>query len=209
MPRITTVLLDRDGTLIEDKHYLARPEGVKILPGVLDALAHLTGRGVRLFMVSNQSGIGRGMFTRDAADAVNKRMAELLKARGVTLTDMIYCPHAPEVGCNCRKPSIGMWSALQKAYGLKAEETLMLGDKEEDILFGANAGLALRGLVLTGKGVATAASLGIVLPRKGACIHLVDEPDAPRFPHLVLSSFAQLDEVVRLLSMRQGWACGA
>ncbi|MDL2267609.1 HAD-IIIA family hydrolase [Desulfovibrio sp. OttesenSCG-928-G15] len=209
MPRITTVLLDRDGTIIEDKHYLSKPEGVKLLPGVADSLSHLTKLGIRLFVVSNQSGIGRGMFPREAADAVNKRMSELLQAKGVTLTDIIYCPHAPEAGCNCRKPSLGMWQALQKAYGIKPEETMMIGDKEEDILFGANANLALRGLVLTGKGPATAASLEIILPRKGACIHFVDSPDVPRYPHLVLSSFFQLDEVVRLLSMRQGWSCGA
>jgi len=192
MSAVKTILLDRDGTAIKDKHYLSDPDGVELLPGVAESLSSLSRKGVRFFIVSNQSGIGRGMFAREAAVAVNERLVEMLRPYGVTFTDIQFCPHAPEEGCTCRKPATGMWDVLQKRYGLEAESTLMLGDKEEDILFAARAGLALRGLVLTGKGEETAERL--VLPRPGADgLFFTAHPGSPSQPHLVLSSFHVLE----------------
>jgi len=192
MPALTTILLDRDGTVITDKHYLSDPGGVELLPGVAECLSSLSRKGLRFFLVSNQSGIGRGMFPEEATVAVNERLAEMLRPYGVLLTGIQFCPHAPEHGCACRKPATGMWDALQKQYGLDAESTLMLGDKEEDILFADRAGLALRGLVLTGKGEETAKRLA--LPRPGSDgISFTAHPDSPSHPHLVLRSFQALE----------------
>lgn len=98
------VLLDRDGTLIEDKHYLSEPSGVALLPGVGPALSRLVQAGHRLFLVSNQSGVGRGYFTEQAVVACQKRLEELLEPYGVAFTDAVWCPHAPEESCFCRKP---------------------------------------------------------------------------------------------------------
>ena len=86
------VLLDRDGTLIEDKHYLSEPSGVALLPGVGPALSRLVQAGHRLFLVSNQSGVGRGYFTEQAVVACQKRLEELLEPYGVAFTDAVWCP---------------------------------------------------------------------------------------------------------------------
>jgi len=192
MLALTTILLDRDGTVITDKHYLSDPGGVELLPGVAESLSSLSRKGVRFFLVSNQSGIGRGMFPEEAAIAVNERLAQMLRSHGVTLSGIQFCPHTPEQGCACRKPATGMWDALHKQYGLDAGSTLMLGDKEEDILFAARASLALRGLVLTGKGKDTAARLA--LPEPGCDgVSFTAHPAAPSHPHLILRSFQTLE----------------
>jgi len=207
MLALTAILLDRDGTVIKDKHYLSDPTGVEFLPGVKESLSSLAGKGLRFFLVSNQSGIGRGMFSMEAAVAVNDRLADLLRPYGVTFTGVQFCPHAPEHGCNCRKPATGMWDALQKQYGLDAGSTIMLGDKEEDILFAARAGLALRGLVLTGKGEDTAKRLA--LPRPGTDgVSFTAHPDSPSHPHLILNSFQVLEVGLQRFFSANGAACG-
>ena len=161
MPRIAALLLDRDGTVIKDKHYLADPEGVDLLPGVAKALGALSRRGVRLFLVSNQSGVGRGLFPRQAVMDCNARLNCLLAPYGVLIADSVFCPHAPEENCLCRKPGLGMWEDLRQRHGLSPESTAMIGDKPEDMAFAAGANLAGRILVLTGKGAATAVALGL------------------------------------------------
>lgn len=161
---VNALLLDRDGTLIKDKHYLSDPDGVELLPGVGRALALLAAQGLRFFMVSNQSGIGRGYFAASDAEAVNRRLENLLAEQGVVLTATLFCPHAPEAGCECRKPGTGMWRELQAGYGLKPEACAMVGDKVDDMGFAAAAGLALRVLVLTGHGRKAAGRLGLAAP---------------------------------------------
>jgi D-glycero-D-manno-heptose 1,7-bisphosphate phosphatase len=181
---IDSVFFDRDGTLIKDKHYLGDPEGVELLSGVGKALAGLAVVGVRLFVVSNQSGIGRGFFSEDACLACQARLAELLSARGAPLTGMAYCPHAPEQGCACRKPALGMWRALQAKHGLCPERCVMVGDKREDAAFGLAAGFVASILVLTGQGREHAAGLGLpVLPDGVPFLELQDRP--PHWPHVL------------------------
>lgn len=207
MPRITSLLFDRDGTLIEDMHYLSNPSEVRILPGVAESLGRLARRGMRFFLVSNQSGIGRGLFPQSAAEACNRRVAELLAPSGVVLTDMIFCPHVPEDKCACRKPAPGMWRTLRDRHNLVPGACIMAGDKEEDILFAANAGLAGRVLVLTGKGQNTAARLGISLsgkyPQWDAC------PAEPVLPHAIIPDFSLLEKAVDLCSAKQDGLCDA
>ena len=208
MPALTALLLDRDGTLIEDKHYLADPEGVSLLPGVTNALPALARKGVRFFLVSNQSGIGRGFFPAEAAQAVNARLAELLAPYGVVFTDMLFCPHAPEEGCACRKPGTAMWETLKARWQLDPATTLMLGDKEEDLLFAARAGLALRGLVLSGKGAATAQRLGLEgAERTGR--FFTAHPTALSHPHLLLPSFGDLQTALSEYYAAGERPCGA
>ena len=158
---ISAVLFDRDGTLIEDRHYLSDPDGVELIPGTGEALAVLRRRGIQTFVVSNQSGIGRGYFPESSWHACEKRLAELLSFFGAGLDDERFCPHAPEEGCRCRKPETGMWESLRASHGLEAARSVMVGDKAEDLLFGANAGLAAAVLVLTGKGERSALFLGL------------------------------------------------
>lgn len=159
--KLSAVLFDRDGTLIEDRHYLGDPEGVALIPGTGEALARLRRGGAKVFVISNQSGIGRGYFPESGWHACEKRLGELLEAFGAGIDDERFCPHAPEEDCRCRKPATGMWESLKKEHGLEAACCAMVGDKVEDLLFGANAGLAAAVLVLTGKGEASARKLGL------------------------------------------------
>lgn len=165
---ITTIFLDRDGTIIEDRHYLADPDGVTLLPHAAEALARFAAEGMRIFIVTNQSGIGRGYYSLEEYLACEARLNAMLQEHGVTVAATAHCPHAPDARCMCRKPRIGLWEQLCDAHGLKADECIMIGDKMADINFGRNAGFAASILVLTGKGEKTASdygfSKGIQLP---------------------------------------------
>ncbi len=190
MMRIDSLILDRDGTVIADKHYLADPDGVELLPGAGEALARLARAGVRLFLASNQSGIGRGYFSEADQRAVHARLEALLQdGFGVTLSGAAHCPHAPEDGCDCRKPAPGMWRALAAAHGLDPAATAMVGDKIADVRFGLDAGLALSALVLTGKGAEHAARLGLPAPA-GPVLEV--RPRGEGRPHLVARDLAAL-----------------
>jgi D-glycero-D-manno-heptose 1,7-bisphosphate phosphatase len=160
MTRIETILLDRDGTLIEERHYLREPDLVALVPGAAAPMRRLAGMGCRFFLTSNQSGIGRGLLTVDDYRAVHARLEELLRAEGITLDGAAFCPHAPEEGCACRKPRTGMWDSLSTRFGLRPESTVMVGDKVADIAFGQAVGCAETVLVLTGHGPAEASGLG-------------------------------------------------
>jgi D-glycero-D-manno-heptose 1,7-bisphosphate phosphatase len=152
MENIENVILDRDGTVIVDKHYLHDPAGVELLPGAGEGLALLARAGIRLFIATNQSGIGRGYFPEADYHAVDARLRDMLADYGVSIVDTAFCPHAPDTPCNCRKPATGMWSRLAADHGLAPANTVMIGDKDADVRFGLEAGLAASILVLTGKG---------------------------------------------------------
>ena len=157
----SAVLFDRDGTVIFDRHYLSDPDGVELIPGTGEALARLGAAGIASYLVSNQSGIGRGYFPESGWYACQARLDELLAAYGAKLEDSRFCPHDPEENCNCRKPGTGMWESLREVYALEAGSCAMVGDKPEDLRFGINAGLAAAVLVLTGKGEKSAEKLGL------------------------------------------------
>jgi histidinol-phosphate phosphatase family protein len=134
------VFLDRDGTVIEDPGYLSDPSGVRLLPGAADALRALRAAGYQLVLVSNQSGIGRGYFTAEQAEAVHRRVVEQLSRKGVVLDDARYCPHAPDDGCPCRKPRPGLLLAAARELGLDLGASFMVGNSSVDIGAGRNAG---------------------------------------------------------------------
>lgn len=157
----SAVLFDRDGTLIVDKHYLGDPAGVELIPGTGEALGLLRSRGTKVFVISNQSGIGRGYFPESGWHACEKRLGELLEPFGAGIDDERFCPHAPEDGCTCRKPATGMWKSLKAVHGLEGARCVMVGDKAEDLRFGMNAGLFASVLVLSGKGMKSAEKLGL------------------------------------------------
>ncbi len=161
MTGIEHIFLDRDGTVIEERHYLADPEGVVLLPGVGEALADCVKVGCSLHLVSNQSGIGRGLFSVEDCRRCQDRLAELLRAHRVRFADMLYCPHAPEEDCKCRKPRLGLWHKIKGARKLKPQACAMVGDKCADVAFGLAAGFGAVVLVLTGHGAEHAALLGL------------------------------------------------
>lgn len=131
-------VFDRDGTLIEDKGYLSDPEGVVLLEGVKETLHSLKRARFRIALVSNQSGIGRGMFNETDVVAVNQRLEALLELEFDALE---YCPHRPGEGCRCRKPSPYMIQKALDDMKCEAKNSFYAGDKRSDIEAGNDAGV--------------------------------------------------------------------
>jgi histidinol-phosphate phosphatase family protein len=144
-------LLDRDGTVIAERRYLATPDGVELLPGAAEGLRRLAGLGVGLVVVTNQSGLSRGYFDRPTLDAINQRMRELLAAAGVTLDALYVCPHTEDDGCDCRKPRPGLVRRAAAELDFDPAEAFVLGDKACDVDLGRAVG-ATTFLLRTGYG---------------------------------------------------------
>lgn len=191
MTPIDTILLDRDGTLIAECHYLRDPDQVALIPGAARPMRRLAELGCRFFLASNQSGIGRGLLTEQDYLAVHARLEDLLRAEGITLSGAVRCPHAPETDCDCRKPRTGLWKQLAETFALRPETTVMIGDKVADIRFGQTIGCAETVLVLTGHGQSEAARLGFALPDTSvqAC---PPGPDQPTWVARDLGSYLEL-----------------
>ena len=183
-----SIIFDRDGTLIVDKHYLKSPDQVELLPYVAETLVELTQSGWQLFVVTNQSGVGRGYFTKDDVILCNNRLLYLLKQYKVTITGIEYCPHAPEDNCTCRKPLIGMWQRLHQRFAIDPAQSIMVGDKPEDMAFAANAQLAGRVLVATGKGTKTIETLQLSVT--SPCQHII--PQNNQQPQAIIQNFSFL-----------------
>ena len=155
---LKAAVLDRDGTIIEDRHYLSDPDGVALLPGAVEGLRLLAGAGMKLVVASNQSGVGRGYYTLDDIAAVNREMERRLAERDVVLDGIYFCPHGPEEDCDCRKPKPGMILRAASELGFDPAQCVVIGDKLSDLLCG-RAVDALTVLVRTGKGLDEASRL--------------------------------------------------
>lgn len=153
------VFLDRDGTLIVERHYLSDPDQVRLETGVVDGLTALQQRGHALIVLSNQSGIGRGMFTESDVQRVNARVAEMLRGCGIEILAWYICPHAPEAKCACRKPLAGMALAAACEWHLELAGSYVIGDKQADLEL-ADAIGATGILVTTGQGAGARAWAG-------------------------------------------------
>ena len=145
------VLLDRDGTLIVDRHYLSDPAGVELLPGAAAGLKALQRLGLGLVVLSNQSGLGRGYFREADLWAVHERLRQLLAAEGIKLDGSYYCPHRPEDACVCRKPGADLVEQAAAQHGFEPGQCFVIGDKQSDIGLGLAVG-ATAILVRTGQG---------------------------------------------------------
>ena len=135
MKRGGAVFLDRDGTLTEEKTYLSDPEGVVLIPGTAGALSDLRNAGFKLVVVTNQSGIARGLYGEHEYHAVAKRLDDLLAEAGAPVDATMYCPHYPSVGtvCECRKPATGMYRQAASELGLSLADSYYVGDKVADV----------------------------------------------------------------------------
>ncbi|MGA1235241.1 MAG: D-glycero-alpha-D-manno-heptose-1,7-bisphosphate 7-phosphatase [Limisphaerales bacterium] len=148
------VFLDRDGTLILEKSYLGDPAGVELCPGALEGVARLRKAGWVLFVVTNQSGIGRGYYSEDDMHSVNARMVHLLggDAEDSIFRKIYFAPEAPGEPGRGRKPSPQFLLDAREEFGVNLAESLMVGDKRIDLECGWNAGVRLSVLVRTGYG---------------------------------------------------------
>lgn len=145
------VVLDRDGTIIEEKHYLSDPCQVELIPGAANGLRQLQTAGLGLVVITNQSGIGRGYFDSARLGLIHQRLRRLLEAERVYLDGVYFCPHTPEDGCPCRKPKTGLLESAAKDLNLDPKACFVIGDKASDIEMGQRAGAATL-LVRTGYG---------------------------------------------------------
>ena len=146
------IFLDRDGTLIAEKEYLHRPEDVEVFPGAGAALKRLADAGFKLFIVTNQSGIGRGYFTMADAESVNARVNAELARDGVHFEKTYVAPEAPDQPSRVRKPSPQFLFDARDEFNLNLAESFMVGDKLIDLECGWNAGVKKSILVRTGYG---------------------------------------------------------
>jgi len=152
------IFFDRDGTLIAEKNYLCRPEEVEIYPGAAAALQRLAGAGFRLFIVTNQSGIGRGYFTLADAERVNAHLLGEFARAGVRFEKTYVAPEAPDQPSRGRKPSPQFLFDARDEFGLELAASYLVGDKLIDLECGWNAGVKKSLLVRTGYGAKLAQS---------------------------------------------------
>lgn len=151
------VLLDRDGTIIVERHYLSSPEQVELVPGAGPGLREMAAMGCRLVVVTNQSGIGRGYFSESDMHQVHERILQELEPFGVTIERFYFCPHTPEALCDCRKPRPAMAHQAASELHIDLHEAFMIGDKPCDIDLGHQVGASTI-LVKSGYGAAVAAA---------------------------------------------------
>jgi D-glycero-D-manno-heptose 1,7-bisphosphate phosphatase len=201
------VFLDRDGTINEEVGYMDRLEKLKLIPVAAEAIRLINASGMKAVVVTNQSGVARGLFDESLVDAVHIRLREMLRTEGAFLDGIYFCPHHPTEGrerylmtCDCRKPAPGL--LLQAATDLHLEivRSYMVGDTLKDIEAGARAGA--RGvLVKTGYGSESAETLrlsetaGLMIPGEKEDPHT--EPVLFRPVHIAANILAAVQWIVR------------
>ncbi|OGP85387.1 MAG: hypothetical protein A2V87_07975 [Deltaproteobacteria bacterium RBG_16_58_17] len=163
--RQAAVFLDRDGTINEEVGYLDRIEKLRLIPGAAEAIRLINESGMKAIVVTNQSGVARGMFDEDFVHQVNTRLREMLRAEGAAIDGLYFCPHHPTEGlgdylrtCDCRKPAPGLLLRAAEELRLDLARSYMVGDTLKDIEAGVRAG-AQGILVRTGYGEEAAAEL--------------------------------------------------
>lgn len=152
------IFLDRDGTINEEVNYLSTPGEVHLIPGAADAIREANRLGLKVFVITNQSGIARGVFTEEYLAEVHSHLLQLLKDEHAHIDGVYYCPHHPDFGegryrrdCSCRKPNIGMLTQAAREFDIDIGKSFVVGDRMIDVQTGNNAG-ATSILVLTGYG---------------------------------------------------------
>jgi D-glycero-D-manno-heptose 1,7-bisphosphate phosphatase len=145
------VILDRDGTLVEERHHLTDPSQLSLIRGVGEALMKLTKLGLGLVVVTNQSPVGRGMLTLEKLELIHVRLRTLLSEFDISLNGIYSCPHTPEDDCSCRKPRTGLVDKAASDLGFDPAAAFLVGDNISDVELGRRVGAATF-LVRTGHG---------------------------------------------------------
>ena len=147
------IFLDRDGVIIENRSsYVRSWKHVAIYPQALPALARISASPYKIVMVTNQSAVGRGVITLTAAWEINYRLVKAIEQAGGRIDAVFMCPHAPEEGCDCRKPKPGLIERAAESLGLDLSRSILIGDALSDIQAGQAAGVGQTALVCTGLG---------------------------------------------------------
>jgi D-glycero-D-manno-heptose 1,7-bisphosphate phosphatase len=127
------VFVDRDGTICFDKHYLADPKELELIPTVTQGIRRLNEAGIPVIVITNQSGIARGFFDEKALARIHAKLGEMLASEHARIDDIFYCPHMPDAGCRCRKPRTGMIEDAAKRHGIDLGQSFVIGDRMMDI----------------------------------------------------------------------------
>lgn len=141
MEKIKALFLDRDGVINYDPGYVYRIEDFEFMPGIFEALAGFMMLGYEIFIVTNQSGIGRGYYSEDDFAKLSKYMIDEFKSYGVEIKKIYHCPHTPSDDCNCRKPKPGMILQALDEFNISLKDSLMIGDKPSDLESARRAGV--------------------------------------------------------------------
>ncbi|MBI2620091.1 MAG: D-glycero-beta-D-manno-heptose 1,7-bisphosphate 7-phosphatase [Ignavibacteriales bacterium] len=160
------IFFDRDGTINVELDYISDPDKLELVPGAAKAIREANEFGVKVFVITNQSGVARGLYTEHDVEAVHTRLRKTLADHGAHLDAIYYCPHHPEYGtpayrkvCTCRKPKTGMLQEARKSFRIDLSKSYVVGDKCTDIEAGRTAHCGTV-LVLTGYGAAEAEDCG-------------------------------------------------
>ena len=149
------VFLDRDGVVCENRpDYVKTWSEFSFLPGAVEAVASLTQARVSIYVVTNQSAVGRGLLSRRHLDGMHEKMLEILRGAGARVESILVCPHHPDDGCDCRKPAPGLLVDAAERYGIDLSRSFFVGDAGSDMIAGARAGCTPV-LVRTGLGTET------------------------------------------------------
>jgi len=154
------VLLDRDGVINFDSDaYIKSVDEWQPIPGSIEAIVALSRAGFEIVVVTNQSGLSRGLFGLDELEAMHAKLRALVEELGGTVGGIYYCPHLPEDNCNCRKPRTGLLDAVERDYGCAVAGSVLVGDSMKDVELARRKGCRPV-LVRTGNGSGTLATLG-------------------------------------------------
>jgi D-glycero-D-manno-heptose 1,7-bisphosphate phosphatase len=150
-----TIVLDRDGVINRDSpDFVKSPREWVPIPGSIEAIARLCDNGYRIFVASNQSGIGRGLFDRETLGDIHEKMIQAVAAAGGQISGIVFCPHHPADGCSCRKPEPGLLMQIATQLATDPSEFVVVGDSDRDLEAARRAG-AKPVLVRTGNGQST------------------------------------------------------
>ena len=139
---IKTIFLDRDGVINKEINYLHKIEDFEFIDGVFEACQYLQSLEYKIIVITNQSGISRGFYTKNDYQIITKWMVSQFKKNNISILDTFHCPHLPDSICNCRKPKPGMLLNAKNKYDIDMNQSWMIGDKETDILAANAAGIS-------------------------------------------------------------------
>jgi D-glycero-D-manno-heptose 1,7-bisphosphate phosphatase len=142
--------LDRDGVVNIEKNYLYKVEDFEFCSNVIESCKIFIDLGYKIIIVTNQSGIGRKYYKHEDFNNLTNYMLSKFQENDIDILDVFYCPHIPDDNCNCRKPKIGMFEQAKEKYSIDLEKSIMIGDKNSDMLFAKNSGIKTKILVQTG-----------------------------------------------------------
>jgi D-glycero-D-manno-heptose 1,7-bisphosphate phosphatase len=174
--------IDRDGTIVLDKHYLADPRGLEVIPTVPEGIKKLNDANIPVIMITNQSGIARGKFDEAALELIHQRLFEILEDSGAIVNGLYYCPHMPNAGCDCRKPKPGMLLRARKEHGFDLSKSYVVGDRMLDIEMAHSVG-----------------AIGVLVPEPGDQYHVDAEMEASKeMPDMRKATFVEaVDWILR------------